>query len=118
MNIGKAKVEKNREWSVATKKTLAAIFGVSATFSLTACLEGPTSGDMVAPDDGVVEESSDSTDLSSEALSSSSQSDPSSSSFKLDSLEVTSGIIAPHSYANQSSSSSVVPRSSSIMTSG
>ena len=55
MNIGKAKVEKNREWSVATKKTLAAIFGVSATFSLTACLEGTTSGDVVAPDDGVVD---------------------------------------------------------------
>lgn len=116
MNIQKCKVDKNREWTLATQKTLAAVFGVSALFSLSAC-------DLTSPDSTTSGAPTYTPDSSTFQPNSSASNIPdggnSSSSFSIDTLEVTSGEIVPP----LESSSSATPSSSSMfneppMTSG
>ena len=131
MDIKKAKVSGNCEWSPSTQKKLASMLGVSAatvlaSAALTACdTTSATSGDVVEP-------------TSSEQMtcgempcdweyneSSSSQTRLSSSSYEIDSLEVTSGELIPPEFlepesgsnidtGHLESSSSVAPSSSSV----
>ncbi|SHN03598.1 hypothetical protein SAMN05720472_0105 [Fibrobacter sp. UWR3] len=139
MDIKKAKVLGNREWSPSTQKKLASMLGVSAvsviaSAALTACdTTSATSGDVADPPTsseqmtcGMMpcgweyDESS-----SSVAESSSSQTRLSSSSYEIDSLEVTSGEVIPPEFlepesgsnidtGHLESSSSVAPSSSSV----
>ena len=106
MNIQKCKVDKNRDWTLATKKTLAAVFGVSALVSLSAC-------DLTSPDSTTSGAPTYTPDSSTSQPNSSASNIPdggnSSSSFSIDTLEVTSGEIVPP----LESSSSIVPPSSS-----
>lgn len=108
MNIQKCKVDKNREWTLATKKTLAAVFGVSALVSLSAC-------DLTSPDSTTSGAPTYTPDSSTSQPNSSASNIPdggnSSSSFSIDTLEVTSGEIVPP----LESSSSIVPPSSSSL---
>lgn len=107
MNIQKCKVDKNREWTLATKKTLAAVFGVSALFSLSACdLTSPDSSTSGAP--AYIPEGNPAQDNSSSSQSP--DGNNSSSSFAIDTLEVTAGEIVPP----LESSSSATPSSSSM----
>lgn len=131
MDIKKAKVSGNCEWSPSTQKKLASMLGVSAatvlaSAALTACdTTSATSGDVVEP-------------TSSEQMtcgempcdweyneSSSSQTRLSSSSYEIDSLDVTSGELIPPEFlepesgsnidtGHLESSSSVAPSSSSV----
>lgn len=138
MDIKKAKVSGNREWSPSTQKKLASMLGVSAatmlaSAALTACdttsassgdVVGPTSSEQTTcgemPCDWEYNESS-----SSVAQSSSSQTRLSSSSYEIDSLDVTSGEVIPPEFlepesgsnidtGHLESSSSVAPSSSSV----
>lgn len=120
MDIKKAKVFGNCEWSPSTQKTLASMLGVSAatvlaSAALTACdTTSATSGDVVEPTsseqmtcgempcDWEYNESS-----SSLAQSSSSQTRLSSSSYEIDSLEVTSGELIPPEYIEPESGSNI-----------
>lgn len=120
MDIKKAKVLGNREWSPSTQKMLASMLGVSAatvlaSAALTACdTTSATSGDVVEPTsseqttcgempcDWEYHESS-----SSVAPSSSSQTRLSSSSYEIDSLEVTSGELIPPEYIEPESGSNI-----------
>ena len=138
MDIKKSKISSNREWSPSTQKKLASMLGVSAvtviaSAALTACdTTSATSGDVADPPTsseqmtcGMMpcgweyDESS-----SSVAESSSSQTRLSSSSYEIDSLEVTSGEVIPPEFlepesgsnidtGHLESSSSVAPSSSS-----
>ena len=138
MDIKKSKISGNREWSPSTQKKLASMLGVSAvtviaSAALTACdTTSATSGDVADPPTsseqmtcGMMpcgweyDESS-----SSVAESSSSQTRLSSSSYEIDSLEVTSGEVIPPEFlepesgsnidtGHLESSSSVAPSSSS-----
>ncbi len=107
MNIQKCKVDKNRDWTLATKKTLAAVFGVSALVSLSAC-------DLTSPDSTTSGAPAYTPDSSTSQPNSSASNIPdggnSSSSFSIDTLEVTSGEIVP-----PSSSSSEPPLSAGIL---
>lgn len=127
MNIRKCKVEKNREWSASTQKRLAAALGVSALVSLTACDPVSTSGSVTPPDDnsssseGATLSSSDQETLSSSSIApvsgvSSAFDDfpKSSSSVKIDSLEVTAGEIVPPLESSSSSARLEPPMSSSV----
>jgi hypothetical protein len=130
MDIKKSKISGNREWSPSTQKKLASMLGVSAvtviaSAALTACdTTSATSGQVVEP-------------TSSEQMtcgempcdweyneSSSSQTRLSSSSYEIDSLDVTSGELIPPEFlepesgsnidtGHLESSSSVAPSSSS-----
>lgn len=120
MDIKKAKVLGNREWSPSTQKKLASMLGVSAatvlaSAALTACdTTSASSGDVVEPTsseqttcgempcDWEYNESS-----SSVAPSSSSQTRLSSSSYEIDSLEVTSGEVIPPEYIEPESGSNI-----------
>jgi hypothetical protein len=151
MEIKKGKVLKDREWSPSTQKKLASMLGVSvvtviASAALTACdTTSATSGQVVEPTsseqmtcgempcDGDIgpESSSSQTNFSSSidpvgGISSSSDAPrPVSSSYEIDTLEVTSGevippeIVGPESGSNidtghlESSSSIAEPSSSS-----
>ncbi|MBR4348010.1 MAG: hypothetical protein IKP90_03615 [Fibrobacter sp.] len=152
MEIKKGKVLKDREWSPSTQKKLASMLGVSvvtvlASAALTACdTTSATSGDVIEPTsseqmtcgempcDGDIrpessssEESPNSSSLDpTSGISSSSMAPrPLSSSYEIDSLEVTSGevippeIVGPESGSNidtghlESSSSIAEPSSSS-----
>lgn len=137
MDIKKSKISGNREWSPSTQKKLASMLGVSAatvlaSAALTACdTTSATSGQVVEPTSseqmtcGMMpcgweyDESS-----SSVAESSSSQTRLSSSSYEIDSLDVTSGELIPPEFlepesgsnidtGHLESSSSVAPSSSS-----
>jgi DNA-binding transcriptional regulator YdaS (Cro superfamily) len=131
MDIKKAKVLGNCEWSPSTQKKLASMLGVSAatvlaSAALTACdTTSATSGDVIEP-------------TSSEQMtcgempcdweyneSSSSQTRLSSSSYEIDTLDVTSGEVVPPEFlepesgsnidtGHLESSSSVAPSSSSV----
>ena len=127
MNIRKCKVEKNREWSASTQKRLAAALGVSALVSLTACDPVSTSGSVTPPDDnsssseGATLSSSDQETHSSSSITpvsgvSSAFDDfpKSSSSVKIDSLEVTAGEIVPPLESSSSSARLEPPMSSSV----
>jgi len=138
MDIKKSKISSNREWSPSTQKKLASMLGVSAvtvlaSAALTACdTTSATSGQVVEPTSseqmtcGMMpcgweyDESS-----SSVAESSSSQTRLSSSSYEIDSLDVTSGEVIPPEFlepesgsnidtGHLESSSSVAPSSSSV----
>lgn len=120
MDIKKAKVLGNREWSPSTQKKLASMLGVSAatvlaSAALTACdTTSASSGDVVEPTsseqmtcgampcDWKYNESS-----SSVAQSSSSQTRLSSSNYEIDSLEVTSGEVIPPEYIEPESGSNI-----------
>lgn len=120
MDIKKAKVLGNREWSPSTQKKLASMLGVSAatvlaSAALTACdTTSASSGDVVEPTsseqttcgampcDWEYNESS-----SSVAQSSSSQTRLSSSNYEIDSLEVTSGEVIPPEYIEPESGSNI-----------
>lgn len=120
MEIKKAKVSGNREWSPSTQKKLASMLGVSAatvlaSAALTACdTTSASSGDVVEPTsseqmtcgampcDWEYNESS-----SSVAQSSSSQTRLSSSNYEIDSLEVTSGEVIPPEYIEPESGSNI-----------
>ena len=126
MDIRKSKVEKNREWSVSTQRRLAAALGVSALVSLTACDPEPTSGSISAPDENSSSEdaisfSADQKNVSSSSIApvsgvSSAFDDfpKSSSSVKIDSLEVTAGEIVPPLESSSSSARLEPPMSSSV----
>jgi DNA-binding transcriptional regulator YdaS (Cro superfamily) len=157
MDIKKAIVSGNREWSPSTQKKLASMLGVSAatvlaSAALTACdTTSATSGNVVEPtsseqttcgempcdweynesSSSVAQSSSSQTNFSSSidpvgGISSSSDAPrPVSSSYEIDTLEVTSGevippeIVGPESGSNidtghlESSSSIAEPSSSS-----
>lgn len=150
MEIKKGKVLKDREWSPSTQKKLASMLGVSVVTVLAACTAGDpiaTGGDIEEADsssseqmtcgempcDGDIgpESSSSQTNFSSSidpvgGISSSSEAPrPVSSSYEIDTLEVTSGevippeIVGPESGSNidtghlESSSSIAEPSSSS-----
>ena len=127
MNIRKCKVEKNREWSASTQKRLAAALGVSALVSLTACDPVSTSGSISAPDENssssedAISSSADQKNISSSSIApvsgvSSAFDDfpKSSSSVKIDSLEVTAGEIVPPIESSSSSAMQAPPLSSSV----
>ena len=157
MDIKKAKVLGNREWSPSTQKKLASMLGVSAatvlaSAALTACdTTSATSGNVVEPtsseqttcgampcdweynesSSSVAQSSSSQTRYSSSidpvgGISSNSEPPrPLSSSYEIDSLEVTSGEVIPPEYiepesgsnidtGHLESSSSVAPSSSSV----
>lgn len=134
MDISKKKVEKNLAWSPSTQKKLASMLGVSAatvlaSAALTACdTTSATSGDVVEPTsseqmtcgempcDGDIrpessssEESpnSSSLDPTSGISSSSIAPRPLSSSYEIDSLEVTSGEVIPPEYIEPESGSNI-----------
>ena len=151
MDIKKAKVSGNREWSPSTQKKLASMLGVSAatvlaSAALTACdTTSATSGDVVEPTsseqmtcgempcDGDIRPESSSSEQGpnsfgiepTSGISSSSMAPrPLSSSYEIDSLDVTSGEVIPPEYiepesgsnidtGHLESSSSVAPSSSS-----
>ena len=151
MEIKKGKVFGNREWSPSTQKKLASMLGVSAatmlaSAALTACdTTSATSGDVVEPtsseqmtcgempcDGDIRPESSSSEkgpnssslDPTSGISSSSMAPRPLSSSYEIDSLDVTSGELIPPEFlepesgsnidtGHLESSSSVAPSSSS-----
>lgn len=140
MEIKKAKVFGNREWSPSTQKKLASMLGVSAatvlaSAALTACdTTSASSGDDVEPTsseqttcgempcDWVYNESSSSVAQSSSSqtrysssidpvggISSNSEPPrPLSSSYEIDSLEVTSGEVIPPEYIEPESGSSYI----------
>lgn len=127
MDIRKSKVEKNREWSVSTQRRLAAAMGVSALVSLTACDPVSTSGSISAPDENssssedAISSSADQKNVSSSSIApvsgvSSAFDDfpKSSSSVKIDSLEVTAGEIVPPLESSSSSARLEPPMSSSV----
>ncbi len=127
MNIRKCKVEKNREWSVSTQRRLTAALGVSALVSLTACDPVSTSGSISAPDENssssedAISSSADQKNVSSSSIApvsgvSSAFDDfpKSSSSVKIDSLEVTAGEIVPPLESSSSSARLEPPMSSSV----
>ncbi len=127
MDIRKSKVEKNREWSVSTQRRLAAALGVSALVSLTACDPVSTSGSISAPDENssssedAISSSADQKNVSSSSIApvsgvSSAFDDfpKSSSSVKIDSLEVTAGEIVPPLESSSSSARLEPPMSSSV----
>ena len=151
MDISKKKVEKNLAWSPSTQKKLASMLGVSAatvlaSAALTACdTTSATSGDVIEPTsseqmtcgempcDGDIRPESSSSEESpnsfgiepTSGISSSSMAPrPLSSSYEIDSLDVTSGEVIPPEYiepesgsnidtGHLESSSSVAPSSSS-----
>ena len=151
MEIKKGKVLRDRDWSPSTQKKLASMLGVSAatmlaSAALTACdTTSATSGDVVEPTsseqmtcgempcDGDIrpessssEESPNSSSLDpTSGISSSSMAPrPLSSSYEIDSLDVTSGELIPPEFlepesgsnidtGHLESSSSVAPSSSS-----
>lgn len=151
MEIKKGKVLKDREWSPSTQKKLASMLGVSVVTVLAACTAGDpiaTGGDIeeadsssseqmtcgempcdgdIRPESSSSEESPNSSSLDpTSGISSSSMAPrPLSSSYEIDSLEVTSGevippeIVGPESGSNidtghlESSSSIAEPSSSS-----
>ena len=151
MEIKKEKVLRDRDWSLKTQKNLASMLGITAALSLsgaalTACdTTTATSGDVVEPTsseqmtcgempcDGDIrpessssEESPNSSSLDpTSGISSSSMAPrPLSSSYEIDSLDVTSGEVIPPEYiepesgsnidtGHLESSSSVAPSSSS-----
>lgn len=156
MDIKKAKVSGNREWSPSTQKKLASMLGVSAvtvlaSAALTACdTTSATSGNVVEPTsseqttcgampcDWEYNESSSSVAPSSSSqtrysssidpvggISSNSEPRPLSSSYEIDTLDVTSGEVIPPEFlepesgsnidtGHLESSSSVAPSSSSV----
>lgn len=114
MDIKKAKVSGNCEWSPSTQKKLASMLGVSAatvlaSAALTACdTTSATSGDVIEP--------TSSEQMTCGAMpcdgyigpeSSSSQTRLSSSSYEIDSLEVTSGEVIPPEYIEPESGSNI-----------
>ncbi|MBR2307817.1 MAG: hypothetical protein IKA48_11550 [Fibrobacter sp.] len=139
MDIKKAKVLGNREWSPSTQKKLASMLGVSAatvlaSAALTACdTTSASSGDVVEPTsseqttcgampcDWEYNESSSSVAPSSSSqtrysssidpvggISSNSEPPrPLSSSYEIDSLEVTSGEVIPPEYIEPESGSNI-----------
>ena len=134
MDIKKSKISGNREWSPSTQKKLASMLGVSAatvlaSAALTACdTTSATSGDVVEPTsseqmtcgempcDGDIrpessssEESpnSSSLDPTSGISSNSEPPRPLSSSYEIDSLEVTSGEVIPPEYIEPESGSNI-----------
>lgn len=139
MDIKKAKVSGNREWSPSTQKKLASMLGVSAatvlaSAALTACdTTSATSGDVVEPtsseqmtcgempcdweyhesSSSVAQSSSSQTRYSSSidpvgGISSNSEPPrPLSSSYEIDSLEVTSGELIPPEYIEPESGSNI-----------
>lgn len=134
MDISKKKVEKNLAWSPSTQKKLASMLGVSAatvlaSAALTACdTTSATSGDVIEPTsseqmtcgempcDGDIrpessssEESPNSSSLDpTSGISSSSMAPrPLSSSYEIDSLEVTSGEVIPPEYIEPESGSNI-----------
>lgn len=161
MDISKKKVEKNLAWSPSTQKKLASMLGVSAatvlaSAALTACdTTSATSGDVIEPTsseqmtcgempcDGDIKPESSSSEESpnsfgiepTSGISSSSMAPrPLSSSYEIDSLDVTSGEVIPPEYiepesgsnidtghlesSSSSSSGDAIPPSSSSMESG
>lgn len=111
MNIKKCKVEKNREWSAATKTGLAAVLGISALISLSACeTDGVSANGIEEPRMNPKDPGHTSGDVADPEYPPSSERQSSSSSVKLDSLEITSGEIA---LSSATSSSSLMPKSSS-----
>lgn len=161
MDISKKKVEKNLAWSPSTQKKLASMLGVSAatvlaSAALTACdTTSATSGDVIEPTsseqmtcgempcDGDIRPESSSSEESpnsfgiepTSGISSSSMAPrPLSSSYEIDSLDVTSGEVIPPEYigpesgsnidtghlesSSSSSSGDAIPPSSSSMESG
>lgn len=151
MEIKKGKVLRDRDWSLKTQKNLASMLGITAALSLsgtalTACNETIAGGDiesesssseemvsgMVRIDDGLQDVSSSSEkgpnssslDPTSGISSSSIAPRPLSSSYEIDTLDVTSGEVIPPEYigpesgsnidtGHLESSSSVAPSSSS-----
>jgi len=110
MNIKKCKVEKMREWSAATKTGLAAVLGISAFVSLSACdADGVSANGIDDPRMSPHDPERTSGDVADPEFPPSSERQLSSSSVKIDTLEITSGEIA----LSSSSSSSLKPLSSS-----
>lgn len=134
MDISKKKVEKNLAWSPSTQKKLASMLGVSAatvlaSAALTACdTTSATSGDVIEPtsseqmtcgempcDGDIRPESSNSEESPNSfgieptsGISSSSMAPrPLSSSYEIDSLEVTSGEVIPPEYIEPESGSNI-----------
>lgn len=134
MDISKKKVEKNREWSANTQKALVSMLGVSAatvlaSAALTACdTTSATSGDVIEPTsseqmtcgempcDGDIRPESSSSEESpnsfgiepTSGISSSSMAPrPLSSSYEIDSLDVTSGEVIPPEYIEPESGSNI-----------
>ncbi|MBR1745624.1 MAG: hypothetical protein IJ734_06595 [Fibrobacter sp.] len=140
MDIKKAKVLGNREWSPSTQKKLASMLGVSAatvlaSAALTACdTTSATSGDVADPptsseqmtcgempcdweynesSSSVAQSSSSQTRYSSSidpvgGISSNSEPPrPLSSSYEIDSLEVTSGEVIPPEFLEPESGSNI-----------
>lgn len=113
MDIKKSKISGNREWSPSTQKKLASMLGVSAatvlaSAALTACdTTSATSGDVIEP--------TSSEQMTCGAMpcdweyneSSSSQTRLSSSSYEIDSLEVTSGEVIPPEFLEPESGSNI-----------
>ena len=114
MDIQKGKVQKNCEWSEATQRKLASMLGVSALLSLSgatlsACDLGPnttsgavelsSSSEGLPPESGVIAEPQPTCG----ELPCDGEYPPSSSSVKLDSLDVTSGEIVPPLESSSSS---------------
>lgn len=134
MDISKKKVEKNLAWSPSTQKKLASMLGVSAatvlaSAALTACdTTSATSGDVIEPTsseqmtcgempcDGDIRPESSSSEESpnsfgiepTSGISSSSMAPrPLSSSYEIDSLDVTSGEVIPPEYIEPESGSNI-----------
>ena len=134
MEIKKEKVLRDRDWSLKTQKNLASMLGITAALSLsgaalTACdTTTATSGDVVEPTsseqmtcgempcDGDIrpessssEESPNSSSLDpTSGISSSSMAPrPLSSSYEIDSLDVTSGEVIPPEYIEPESGSNI-----------
>lgn len=134
MDISKKKVEKNLAWSPSTQKKLASMLGVSAatvlaSAALTACdTTSATSGDVIEPtsseqmtcgempcDGDIRPESSNSEESPNSfgieptsGISSSSMAPrPLSSSYEIDSLDVTSGEVIPPEYIEPESGSNI-----------
>ena len=152
MEIKKGKVLRDRDWSLKTQKNLASMLGITAAISLsgaalTACdMTSATSGDVADPPtsseqmtcgempcDGDIRPESSSSEVSpnsssldpTSGISSSSMAPrPLSSSYEIDTLDVTSGELIPPEFlepesgsnidtGHLESSSSVAPSSSS-----
>ncbi|SOE55396.1 hypothetical protein SAMN05720781_0921 [Fibrobacter sp. UWT3] len=114
MDIKKAKVSGNCEWSPSTQKKLASMLGVSAvtvlaSAALTACdTTSATSGDVADPPTSSEQMTCGEMPCDWEYNeSSSSQTRLSSSSYEIDSLEVTSGEVIPPEYIEPESGSNI-----------
>ncbi len=125
MEIKKGKVLRDRDWSLKTQKNLASMLGITAALSLsgaalTACdTTSATSGDVVEPTsseqmtcgempcDGDIRPESSSSEKGPNSSSLDPTSGISSSSYEIDTLDVTSGEVIPPEYIEPESGSNI-----------